>query len=94
MPAVRAMMGVLGVDPLSDTWAGEDSKGRGQGIGAGASVDGQVLVWHDMADVPAGDHRATFVRKFGSIGADLEVAAAAFKRAVHLGEFPADEHAF
>ncbi|MFR4189273.1 MAG: cysteine--tRNA ligase [Corynebacterium variabile] len=34
---VRAMMGVLGVDPLSDTWAGEDSKGRGQGIGAGAS---------------------------------------------------------
>lgn len=34
---VRAMMGVLGVDPLSDTWAGEDSRGRGQGIGAGAS---------------------------------------------------------
>lgn len=64
------------------------------GIGAGAGTDAQVLVWHDMADVPAGDHRATFVRKFGSIGADLEVAAAAFKRAAHLGEFPADEHAF
>lgn len=64
------------------------------GIGAGAGTDAQVLVWHDMADVPAGDHRARFVRKFGSIGADLEVAAAAFKRAVHRGEFPADEHAF
>lgn len=64
------------------------------GIGAGAGTDAQVLVWHDMADVPAGDHRATFVRKFGSVGADLEAAAAAFKRAVHLGEFPADEHAF
>jgi cysteinyl-tRNA synthetase len=36
---VRAMTGVLGVDPLSDTWAGEDSKGRGQGIGAGASSE-------------------------------------------------------
>lgn len=64
------------------------------GIGAGAGTDAQVLVWHDMADVPAGDHRARFVRKFGSVGADLEAAAAAFKRAVHLGEFPADEHAF
>lgn len=64
------------------------------GIGAGAGTDAQVLVWHDMADVPAGDHRATFVRKFGSVGADLEAAAAAFKRAVHRGEFPADEHAF
>lgn len=64
------------------------------GIGAGAGTDAQVLVWHDMADFPAGDHRARFVRKFGSVGADLEAAAAAFKRAVHLGEFPADEHAF
>ena len=64
------------------------------GIGAGAGTGAQVLVWHDMADVPAGDHRATFVRKFGSVGADLEAAAAAFKRAVHRGEFPADEHAF
>lgn len=34
---VRAMTGVLGVDPLSDTWSGPDSRGRGQGIGAGAS---------------------------------------------------------
>lgn len=64
------------------------------GIGAGAGTDAQVLVWHDMADVPAGDHRAAFVRKFGSVGADLEAAATAFKRAVHRGEFPADEHAF
>ena len=64
------------------------------GIGAGAGTDAQVLVWHDMADVPAGDHRARFVRKFGSVGADLEAAAAAFKRAVHRDEFPADEHAF
>ena len=35
--AVRAMTGVLGVDPLSETWSGPSSRGRGQGIGAGAS---------------------------------------------------------
>ena len=36
---VRAMMGVLGVDPLSETWAGADSRGRGQGIGAAEGSD-------------------------------------------------------
>ena len=47
-----------------------------------------------MADVPAGDHRAKFVRRFGSVGADLAAAAADYKRAVHTGEFPGPEHAF
>ena len=64
------------------------------GIGAGAGTDAQVLVWHDMADIPAGDHRAKFVRKFGSVGTDLAAAAADYKRAVHTGEFPGPEHAF
>ena len=64
------------------------------GIGAGAGTDAQVLVWHDMADIPAGDHRAKFVRKFGSVGTDLAVAAADYKRAVHTGEFPGPEHTF
>ncbi|MGO1464384.1 MAG: cysteine--tRNA ligase, partial [Candidatus Corynebacterium faecigallinarum] len=36
---VCAMMGVLGVDPLSETWAGADSRGRGQGIGAAEGSD-------------------------------------------------------
>ncbi|MBC3178274.1 3-methyl-2-oxobutanoate hydroxymethyltransferase [Corynebacterium lujinxingii] len=64
------------------------------GIGAGAGTDAQVLVWHDMADFPAGDHRARFVQRFGSIGADLAAAAADYKRAVHTGQFPAPEHTF
>ena len=64
------------------------------GIDAGAGTDAQVLVWHDMADIPAGDHRAKFVRKFGSVGADLAAAAADYKRAVHTGEFPGPEHTF
>lgn len=64
------------------------------GIGAGSGTDAQVLVWHDMADLPAGDHRAKFVRRFGTVGEDLAAAAAEYKRAVHQGEFPGPEHAF
>lgn len=64
------------------------------GIGAGSGTDAQVLVWHDMADFPAGDHRAKFVRRFGTVGEDLAAAATEYKRAVHQGEFPGPEHAF
>lgn len=64
------------------------------GIGAGSGTDAQVLVWHDMADFPAGDHRAKFVHRFGTVGEDLAAAAAEYKRAVHQGEFPGPEHAF
>lgn len=64
------------------------------GIRASPDTDAQVLVWHDMADLPAGDHRARFVRRFGTIGADLTAAAANYKRAVHTGEFPAEGHTF
>lgn len=64
------------------------------GIGAGSGTDAQVLVWHDMADFPAGDHRAKFLRRFGTVGEDLAAAAAEYKRAVHQGEFPGPEHAF
>ncbi|WP_165164467.1 3-methyl-2-oxobutanoate hydroxymethyltransferase [Corynebacterium qintianiae] len=64
------------------------------GIGAGGGTDAQVLVWHDMADLPAGGRRPTFVRQFGEVGAELRNAAAAFKQAVHEGTFPAAEHSF
>ena len=64
------------------------------GIGAGPDTDARVRVWHDMADFPAGSHRARFVRQFGAVGEALGAAAADYKRAVHEGEFPADEHTF
>ncbi|MBA4505320.1 3-methyl-2-oxobutanoate hydroxymethyltransferase, partial [Corynebacterium sanguinis] len=64
------------------------------GIGAGAGTDAQVLVWHDMADLPAGNRRPKFVRQFGQAGAELGQAAAAYKKAVHEGSFPAAEHCF
>ena len=64
------------------------------GIGAGPDTDAQVLVWHDLADFPAGDHRARFVRKFGAVGEALGLAASDYKRAVQEGAFPAEEHSF
>ena len=64
------------------------------GIGAGAGTDAQVLVWHDLADFPAGDHRARFVHRFGAVGDALATAAADYKRAVHEGTFPAEGHQF
>lgn len=64
------------------------------GIGAGAGTDAQVLVWHDMADLPAGGRRPKFARRFGAAGEELTRAAAAYKQAVHEGAFPAEEHTF
>ena len=64
------------------------------GIGAGAGTDAQVLVWHDMVDLPAGGRRPKFVHQFGAAGAELLQAAAAYKQAVHEGRFPAPEHSF
>ena len=64
------------------------------GIGAGAGTDAQVLVWHDMADFPAGARRPKFVRQFGAAGTELGQAAAAYKQAVHEGSFPTPAHSF
>ncbi len=64
------------------------------GIGAGPDCDGQVLVWHDMAAFPAGGHRPRFAKQWASVGSDLTTAAAAYKREVAEGKFPAEEHCF
>ncbi len=64
------------------------------GIGAGPGTDAQVLVWHDMAALPAGGHRPRFAKQWASLGRDLTAAAAAYKREVVEGTFPAEEHCF
>ncbi|AWB83632.1 3-methyl-2-oxobutanoate hydroxymethyltransferase [Corynebacterium liangguodongii] len=64
------------------------------GIGAGAGTDAQVLVWHDMAALPEGARRPSFVEVFGEVGAELTRAAAAYKQAVHQGRFPDAAHSF
>lgn len=64
------------------------------GIGAGPDTDAQVLVWHDMAALPADGHRPKFAKQWARVGADLTAAAAAYRREVESGTFPAAEHCF
>ncbi|MEJ6548751.1 3-methyl-2-oxobutanoate hydroxymethyltransferase [Corynebacterium sp. USCH3] len=64
------------------------------GIGAGPDTDAQVLVWHDMAALPADGHRPKFAKHWAQVGEDLTAAAAAYKREVAEGTFPAAEHCF
>ncbi|PJI93454.1 3-methyl-2-oxobutanoate hydroxymethyltransferase [Luteimicrobium subarcticum] len=62
------------------------------GIGAGAEVDGQVLVWLDMAGM--GDWSPRFAKQFGQVGAALRAAAASYVDEVRSGAFPQAEHSY
>lgn len=64
------------------------------GIGAGADVDGQVLVLHDALGLSLSGRTPKFVRNFMA-GADSIVdALTRYRQAVKAGEFPAPEHGF
>lgn len=62
------------------------------GIGAGTEVDGQVLVWTDMAGM--GDWSPRFAKQFGQVGAALSAAASAYVTEVVGGTFPGPEHQY
>ncbi|MCL2787798.1 MAG: 3-methyl-2-oxobutanoate hydroxymethyltransferase [Micrococcales bacterium] len=62
------------------------------GIGAGASCDGQVLVWTDMAGITPNPPR--FVRTFGEIGQALTQAAESYASAVRDGSYPDSDHSY
>ncbi|WP_418607321.1 3-methyl-2-oxobutanoate hydroxymethyltransferase [Georgenia sp. SUBG003] len=62
------------------------------GIGAGPEVDGQVLVWTDMAGMSSWSPR--FARRFGEVGAELAAATRAYASAVRDRSFPAAEHVY
>jgi 3-methyl-2-oxobutanoate hydroxymethyltransferase len=62
------------------------------GIGAGVDVDGQVLVWTDMAGMT--DWSPRFAKRFAEIGQALQGAAADYVAEVRDGTFPAPEHSF
>jgi 3-methyl-2-oxobutanoate hydroxymethyltransferase len=63
------------------------------GIGAGASCDGQVLVWHDLLGISTG-HVPRFVRQYARIGDAIETALRAYVADVRAGTFPAAEHTY
>ncbi|UNX53455.1 3-methyl-2-oxobutanoate hydroxymethyltransferase [Georgenia sp. TF02-10] len=62
------------------------------GIGAGLEVDGQVLVWTDMAGMTSWSPR--FAQRFGEVGAELYGAARRYAREVRERTFPGPEHTF
>ncbi len=62
------------------------------GIGAGPDVDGQVLVWTDMAGM--GSWSPRFARQFGSVGDELFAATRRYAAAVRERQFPGPEHTY
>lgn len=62
------------------------------GIGAGPNVDGQVLVWTDMAGM--GSWSPRFAKQFGNVGAELFAATRRYATAVRERHFPGPEHTY
>jgi len=63
------------------------------GIGAGADVDAQVLVWHDLLGLSAAPH-PRFVRAYADLRAVIADAVGAFRDDVRDGTFPATSESY
>lgn len=63
------------------------------GIGAGASTDGQVLVFHDLLGI-FGGHTAKFVKRFADVRAEMVRGVSAYADEVRAGTFPGPEHIY
>ncbi len=63
------------------------------GIGAGATADGQVLVFHDL--VKYGTHHIPkFVKEYANVGGPIVAGLTQYVDEVKSGIFPAIEHSF
>ncbi len=63
------------------------------GIGAGPSVDGQVLVWHDLLGLSPG-RSPRFVRAYADLRSSIQSAVEAFRTDVQQGAFPTLEESY
>lgn len=63
------------------------------GIGAGHVTDGQILVSDDMFGLFR-SFKPKFVRRFGAVAHEIEMAAKAYREAVLDGTFPAKEETY
>ncbi|WP_173916321.1 3-methyl-2-oxobutanoate hydroxymethyltransferase [Halobacillus sp. Marseille-Q1614] len=63
------------------------------GIGAGASVDGQVLVYHDILKYGV-DRLPKFVQSYMDSNETVTSAVQSYVHDVKAGDFPAEEHTF
>ena len=63
------------------------------GIGAGASCDGQVLVWHDLLGVNQGP-APRFVKRYADVAGEIRRGLETFAADVRSGAYPTDEHTY
>ena len=63
------------------------------GIGAGASCDGQVLVFHDLLGLNGG-RAPKFVRRYADLRGDATAAVAAFADDVRSGQYPSEAETY
>ena len=63
------------------------------GVGAGPSVDGQLLVWTDFAGMTDG-RVPRFVRQYANVRGVLTDAVHQFRDDVNSGAYPAPEHSY
>ncbi len=64
------------------------------GIGAGVNCDGQVLVFHDVTGLGAGEYLPKFVRQYADLADDAVTAIEAFFDDVESGAFPAEAETY
>ncbi|QDU67233.1 3-methyl-2-oxobutanoate hydroxymethyltransferase [Engelhardtia mirabilis] len=63
------------------------------GIGAGPHCDGQILVSHDMLGLYSKFH-PRFVRRYASLGDEMQRAFESYVADVKSGEFPTDDESY
>jgi 3-methyl-2-oxobutanoate hydroxymethyltransferase len=63
------------------------------GIGAGAQVDGQILVLYDILDITTG-RKPRFAKNYMQGHDSVQAALEAYVQEVKDGTYPAEEHAF
>ncbi|MET3804243.1 3-methyl-2-oxobutanoate hydroxymethyltransferase [Nakamurella sp. UYEF19] len=63
------------------------------GIGAGPDTDGQVLVFHDLLGIRAGQG-ARFVKRYADLQDAMDAGVAAYAADVRSGTYPAAEHGY
>ncbi|HEV2641591.1 MAG TPA: 3-methyl-2-oxobutanoate hydroxymethyltransferase, partial [Candidatus Elarobacter sp.] len=62
------------------------------GIGAGPSVDGQLVISHDILGTFVGDIAPKFVRRYAELGDAITTVFAEYAADVRARTFPAPEH--
>ncbi|SDC41820.1 3-methyl-2-oxobutanoate hydroxymethyltransferase [Paenibacillus sp. UNCCL117] len=64
------------------------------GIGAGASCDGQVLVFHDLLGYAGEAHPKRMVKEYAAVGDMIRSALKQYVQEVKDRQFPAEQHTF